>query len=257
MQGVQNSPALQIIKKHFDKNKHLAKELLMYQTLINERYVNKEKAEYLLETVCKLHTKLNEKKLKQEKYELIKEIKNSYDLKKFFLTNIDKYKLHAAIYCVFEEVQPTNVSQTVKSKFTILEHLVRKANQPDTKKDQVILEYTKQDKEIRLLAYKALVDRFNEKYSSLNIKQKRILKEYINSVSNSTILKDYVKEEAAKLKVLLVNQTKPVNDQVVKIKLKEVTNMLDRFNTIKKVKDDDILSLLLYHNLLKELKNAK
>lgn len=257
MQGEQNSPAMQIIKKHFDKSKGIAKELLMYQTLINERYNNKDKAQYLINSVCKLHKKLNEKSLKTEKYELIKEIKNHYDLKKFFSTNIDKYKLYAAIYCLFEEVQPTNISQAVKSKYTVLEHLNRKSSQQDTKKDEAINEYLKQDKDVRLLAYKAMIDSFNAKYSDLSLKQKAILKEYINNVSNTTTLKEFVKSEAQKIKNTLQKAIKSVEDPVVVIKLNEVTNMLKKFDTSKKVKDNDILSLLLYHNLLKELKNAK
>lgn len=257
MQGEQESPAMQIIKKHFDKNKNIAKELIMYQTLINERYNNKDKAQHLVSSVCKLHKKLNEQKLKTEKYELIKEIKNHYDLKKFFSANIDKYKLYAAIYCIFEEVQPTNVSQVVKSKFTVLEHLNRKSSQQDTKKDEAINEYLKQDKDIRLLAYKAMIDSFNNKYSTLSVKQKAILKEYINNISNTTTLRDYVKSEAQKVKNTLQKEVKNISDPIVVIKIKEVTNMLDKFDTVKKVKDNDILSLLLYHNLLKELKNAK
>lgn len=257
MQGEQESPAMRIIKKHFDKTKNIAKELIMYQTLINERYNSKDKANYLINSVCKLHKKLNEQKLKTEKYELIKEIKKHYDLKKFFSTNIDKYKLYAAIYCILEEIQPTNVSQVVKSKFTVLEHLNRKSSQQDTKKDEAINEYLKQDKDVRLLAYKAMIDSFNNKYSTLSVKQKAILKEYINNISNTTTLKEFVKNEAQKIKNTLQKETKGVKDPVIVIKLKEVTNMLNKFDTLKKVKDNDVLSLLLYHNLLKELKNAK
>ena len=48
--GVEASPALSIIKEFFKADSALAKELMLYQTLLKEKYNNTEKANYLLNT---------------------------------------------------------------------------------------------------------------------------------------------------------------------------------------------------------------
>ena len=104
VKGVENSPALGIIKEFFKANSILAKELVMYQTLVNESYTSNAKADYLINTILQLRKKLNQEQLRNQKYELIKEIKNHYDIYAFFNTNISDYKLFASIYRVFEGV---------------------------------------------------------------------------------------------------------------------------------------------------------
>ena len=76
LKGVEKSPALTIIKNHFKSNSALGKELVMYQTLVNESYKSKAKATSLMSTVVGLRKKLTNESLKKEKYELIREIKD-------------------------------------------------------------------------------------------------------------------------------------------------------------------------------------
>ncbi len=123
IKGVEKSPALLIIKEYFKADSILARELVLYQTLINERYNTSQKAEYLLNTIVKLRKKLNIPQLRDQKYKLISEVKKHYDLKDFFKTNLSEYKLYASIYRVFEGVSVSKVSETVQSRFTIIEHL--------------------------------------------------------------------------------------------------------------------------------------
>lgn len=255
MRGVEKSPALNLIKEFFKANSLLAKELVLYQTLVNENFANKTKAEQLLKTITQLRRKLNKESLKKQKYELIREIKKNYDIHSFFNTKINDYKLYASIYRIFEGTTVTKAVEVVNSKFVVLEHLNRK-NKTTLKEVTVDSVYKEQDEEIRLLAYKLMVDKFNKKYASLSTKQKSVLKEYINNVSNTTTLRDYVVKEALNLRLGLEKELKKVTDKVTKIKLNEVITLTKGYEKVKTVNESSVLSLLLYHELLKELKDA-
>ena len=259
MRGVEPSPALALLKKHFKANSAIGKELVMYQTLVNESYKNEAKARALVETVCTLRKKLKAESLKKEKYQLIKEIKQHYELAAFFNTKIQNYKIFASIYTLFEGVSVgvARATELVDSKFTILEHLTRtKQKQTIDNTTKLINEYKKQDEEVRLLAYKLMVDKFNVKYAGLSQQQRRVLKEYIYNVSNTESLRDFMLKEAYALKLELKKQTKLVSDKVIRIKLNEAITLMEKYERIKNVKEENVLSLLLYHELLKELKHA-
>ena len=258
IQGKENSPAIKIIKEYFNGSTNLAKELTLYQSLVNESYKSTEKANYLINAVVKARRGLDLDKLKTEKYNLIKEVKKHYDLEAFFKTSLTDYKLYASIYRMFEGASSVNPSELVDSRFTIVEHVVgnKRPKQKGDKTEVLINEYAKQDESVRLLAYRLLVDKFNEKYKNLSENQKNVLKEYINNVSNTTTLKNFVITEATALKKDLEKQTKKVVDKVVKIKLNEVISMLDKYTKLKSVNENHVLSLLLYYELQKELKNA-
>lgn len=256
IQGVEKSPALNIIKEYFKASSILAKELVLYQTLVNEKFNNTEKANYLLNTVVKLRNGLSTIKLKEAKYALIREVKKHYDLRNFFKTNISEYKIYASVYRVFEGVSVAKVSEVVNSRYTIVEHLTRKS-QSKIQESTSTEEYMQQDEEVRLLAYKLMIDKFNEKYAGLSTKQKGILKEYINNVSNTANLKDFILKEGKLIQSSIKKALPKVQDQITAIKLKEVSNMLNRFEKVRSIKEEHVLSLLLYHELLKELKNVK
>ena len=258
IQGKENSPAIKIIKQFFNSTTGLAKELNLYQSLINESYKSNDKANYLISAVIKARKGLDLNKLRTEKYELVKEIKNNYNLESFFKTALNDYKLYASIYRVFEGSVAVNPTELIDSRYTIVEHIVnkRKLKPSEDNTQNLISEYAKQDESVRLLAYRLLIDKFNDKYKDLSEKQKNVLKEYINNVSNTTALKTFVMAEAAILMVGLAKQSARIKDQVVKIKLNEVVNMLGKYDKLKTVKESHVLSLLLYYELHKELKNA-
>ena len=250
-----DSKAIPIIKKYFAKSTELAKELNLYQTLVKEKFANESKAGHLIDAVSTAKAKLNQTVINRQKYNLIKEIKNTYVLEDFFKTKVNNYKTLAAIYKLFEYTIADSPVESVNNRYTLIEHITRK----DVKKVAPLNEmssFIKQDKEVRLLSYKILVDRFNEKYSDLNEGQKSILRNYINAVSEGTELKSFIGEEVSKLQKSLKSLTSKVDDKVVKIKLSEVSNLLSEIASAKTVKDTHILSLLRYHELVKELKKV-
>lgn len=247
--GKKDSPALKIIKEFFTAKAVLAKELILYQTLMNESFKTKAKAETLLNSTIKVRRSLNTKKLNEAKYNLIKTIKENYDLKDFFKSSINNYKTYASIYRVFEGSGIAHLGDVVRSRDTITEHITQKHTTKSTIKES----YLTESEEVRMLAYKILLDKFNDKYSDLSESQRLILKEYIYNVSNTTKLRNYVVKESATLQKNLLAKADKIKDPVTNIKLSEVVSMLDRNKKAKRIDESHVHSLLLYHELLKEL----
>ena len=250
-----DSKAIPLIKKYFAKSNELAKELNLYQTLVKEHFTKEEKANYLIEAVLVAKSQINQATLNRQKYNLIKEIRDTYNIEDFFKSKVNNYKTLAAIYKLFEFTIADNPTESVNNRYTIVEHITRKEVKVKTELNEMS-DFIKQDKDVRLLSYKILVDKFNDKYSNLNEGQKSILRNYINTVSDGPDLKDFIVKESTKLQKDLKALTAKVDDAVVKIKLTEVTNLLKELASVKTIKDNHILNLLRYHELIKELKKV-
>ena len=136
----------------------------------------------------------------------------------------------------------------------MLESLTNSSKTEDKTTSTINEEYSKQPKEVRLLAWKMLVENFNNKYTTLSDKQQNILREYINSVDNSEKLKRFVIRECNLLKKEI--QTVKVSDTVTKIKVNEVLKLISKLKSAKVITESQILSLLRYHELKNELKRV-
>jgi hypothetical protein len=159
----------------------------------------------------------------------------------------------ASTYQLFEYNEIDNPASLVNAKSVLIEHI----NNKSAKKSIVAEIYNKQHKDVRILSQRMLIDKFNEKYSNLNESQKVLLREYINNITNSIALKEYVSNTVPTLKTSLKKSLNRVGDKVTKIKLNEVINMLTEFNSVNLIKDKHILTLLRYYELDKELKGIK
>ena len=82
-----------------------------------------------------------------------------------------------------------------------------------------------------------------------------MLREYINNVSNSVNLKKYVLTETRKLNTMITSLKTNVPSKVVRIKLNEVVNLLNKLNKKHIVQDKDVLTMLRYYELVNEIKN--
>ncbi len=248
-----NSLSLEIIKTHFKRGTELTKELNLYHTLQKEVFDTQYKAQEFVNIVLEQRTNLNESILRKQKYNLIKSIKESYKIDDFFKYRVNNYKQLASTYKLFEFTQDISPKEWVDCKNTIFENIVNKKEQ--LVEEKLNEEYTNQPKEIRLLAYKFLVDSFNEKYSSLNLEQKTILRTYINNIDNSEKLRKYVISEVKKLKTQFSKTI--VSDKIVSIKLNETINLMENIITSKVISETQVLSLLRYHELLQEVRKLK
>ena len=247
-----NPKSLDFLKKHFNSKTELLKEYKIYHTLATQKYKKDSQATMLIEELIKTHRKLNKSQLRREKYNLIKEIKENYDVNDFFKAKITDYKVMASIFNLLENREATPLS-IVNSKVTILEHITENQKE-QSKKDTVLENYEKQDKDTRLLTYKVLLEKFNDKYSGLEDNQKTLLKEYVNSVSNSPALKSYINQEIKGVKKDITKYSKKVEDKVIAIKLNETKNMVNSLDKKSSVSDDNVINLLNYYELVNELK---
>ena len=248
--------AANILKTFFNKNTQLGKEYELYRVLTVENYKSETKANHLVDAVLTARLKLNDGSLKREKYNLIKEVKKNYDINDFFMARIPNYKVNASIYKLFSTKEDMNPQTETESRFTIVENITRK-NLSTKKKENVMVEgYRKQEKDLRLLAYGILVDKFNKKYSSLSAEQRNLLKEYINNISNTNSLKELIESETVKVKKELQSYLPQVSDKVTKIKLKEAINQANTLMKGRIVEDKQVVTLMRYYQLVKELKNV-
>lgn len=246
-----NSKATDILKEFFGKKTLLSSELKLYRLATNQKFDSEYKASEFLNILINEHSKLNKTSLNREKYNLIKELKGSFNLDEFFKYSVSNYKENASIYKILEYSQNENPVEYVEAKSLLIENITKSVNK--AKKSELINEdYVNQPKEVRLLAWKFLIDSFNNKYTNLSQKQKQILKEYINSVDNSAKLKDFVIKETALLEKTL--KSIKASDKVLQIKLSEITKLLGKLKTSRNITESQILSLLKYHELISELK---
>ena len=247
-----SNKALSILKKYFNSKSELLKEYKIYNALSTKSYQDENKATILVNTLIEAHNKLNRSQLRREKYNLIKELKSTYDLNDFFKAKITNYKTMASIYNLTENKDATPLS-IVDSKVQLIEYITKPSEK--IKKNVVMETYNHEDKNTRLLTQKILLEKFNDKYRGLGENQKILLQEYVNSVSNSPSLKTYINSEIKEVKKQLTQYANTVTDQVVKIKINEAQNLIKPLCKKSSVHDDNVSNLLNYYELVNELKS--
>lgn len=253
-----DSAALNIIKKYFSKGE-LNKELKLYESLTKNTQLVESRANLLIQTLLESSKKLNRTTLKRERYNLIKEIKESYDSQSFFSHKIPHYKAYASFYTLVEaenSKEIANTSQVVSNKVTLLEYLSNTQISEAKVKQDVVEEFKTYDKDTRILTYKVLLEKFNGKYESLYPSQKEILKEFINSVDSTATLKNFYNTKINEFKSTLTELNKSVSNEVTKIKLNEVVSLLVELDKKAPVDGDNIINLMQYVSLIEEIKKA-
>lgn len=252
------SPAVNILKKYFNEKTPLGKEYKLYEFIDKHTKLNNTKAETALSTVLEMSKRINKDKLKSLKYDLISEIKANYKEDEFFTIKINNYKTHAALYCLMEIngsndlVDPQAI---VENKTTVLEHLTGNSISQTEVRDNLIEEYSKYDKDLRLLTYRILLEKFNKRYTNLLPEQKNVLRQFIQSVSSSKKLYNFVNEEIVKIKEDIKKTESKVSDRVIKIKLEEVYKNISKLDKSEKINDSHLVNLMQYYELVSELKS--
>jgi len=250
-----DSKATNILKKYFVKTE-LGREYKLYETITKHKNLTEGKAEVVINSVIESSKNLNRGALKRQKYNLIQEISKHYNLEEFFKTKLPNYKSYAALYTlveIYNSEMLSNPDQIISNKIAILENLTTK--QVDKKKveDDLLTEFQSYDKDLRILTYKVLLEKFNGKYASLNDNQKLVLKEFINSVDSTPKLREFYNIKITEIKDTLTKQVKKITDKAIQIKLNEVNNMLTPLSKTANVGNDDLVNLLQYYELLEEL----
>jgi hypothetical protein len=256
-----NSPekARKIVAEFFGNGTELSKELRLYKLLIDEKYNTESKAEKFIDAILEARTKLDEQKLIKEKYNLIKAIKETFEIDNFLTSPVTNYRVLASIHKLFEAKKSdiSDVKDIFDSKLTLVEHISTSIPKLKQKEDRLVEDYKKQEKDLRLLTYKILVETFNKKYSNLNDVQKNLLREYINNVTNTSKFGEYYSNQLKLIVTELHSIYTKMEDKITKIKLKETINVLKSQKMGKKVTDEQVSSLMMAYELVKEIKNVK
>lgn len=251
-----DSPAVKIMKKHFT-NSELAKEQRLYNLVNNSEKLTDSKAETIIQTLAESAIKINTKKLNEEKYNLVKDIKRHYDLDNFFKNKISNYKTSAAVYTLLEHYRSktyTDPKQVIDNKITLLEHLTKK--EIINEENENIKLFLNESADIRILTYKLLIEKFNERYNSFTSQQKLILKEYINNINDSVKLKNIINNHFNYLKLNLTSYTERISDPATQIKLNESIKLIKPVLKNENPKEEHLINLLQYYELLSEIKKV-
>lgn len=258
LEGVE-SPALKIIKKYFTGKSTLVREFKLYEFISKNRGVSQVQADNIVSTILEVARKMDKTLLKNQKYNLIKEIKDSYNVEDFFSMKVVDYKPLAATYCLIEAhtvdtlVDPSTL---VNNRLTVLEHLTAKKQDKTSVRESLVEEFSKYDKDVRMLTYKILLEKFNGRYTTLLPEQKNLLKEFITSNSSTTKLRALVNEELKNIQESLSQLETGIDNKVVKIKVNEITKGITLLANTEKVTDDDLVTLMQYYELVKELRSV-
>ena len=253
-----DSAAVHILKKYFTGKTALAKEFKLYEFIAKNKNISQSKAEAIVSTITEISRRLDQTQLKESKYNLISDIKENYNIEEFFSIQVRDYKALAALYCLLEAQNNADLvdpSVLVDNKTTILEHLTSAPQKESDVKDTLIEDYSKYDKDLRLLTFKILLEKFNNKYKDLLPEQKNILKEFITSVNSNTRLRNVVNEELTKIASDVRDLVSKVKDEVVKIKLEEVAKAIVPISKTEKITDSHLVNLMQYYDLVNELRS--
>lgn len=243
--------------KYFHESKELGKEVQLYNFILQQKSKDSQSAERILNVVLQTRSKLNERELNKQKYNIVKEIKEKYNIDEFLKNKIPNYKLYASIYKLFEDQQKAevkfDVQELIESREYVLDNLLKEKKSDEESMDV----YGNQSPEVRLLAYKFLIENFNSKYNNLLPDQKKLLKEYITNVSNSSKFTKYVNNEYKRISELLKQQLKDVNSEVVKIKINEVISQFSTKTFAGIIKENQLTSILNAYELVEEIEKSK
>lgn len=251
-----DSPAISILRKYFGGENALVQELGLYRTIQESRGIPTIKADNLISAVLRASKRINLAELKSQKYSMISEIRDNYNLESFFSVSVADYRTLAATYCLFEAERSTDLidpQSIVTNKVTLLEHMTSRYQDRNEVKDALIEEFSNSDKDLRLLTFKVLLEKFNNKYSSLLPEQKQFLKQFI-SLGTSRKLKDVIAEEYKRLAEQISTFSTKLTG-VEGIMLQEVLKVVQNPPEENWVSDDSLVQVLQLQELVHKLQN--
>tara|TARA_A200000159_G_scaffold126415_2_gene121709 strand:+ start:320 stop:1138 length:819 start_codon:yes stop_codon:yes gene_type:complete len=231
-----------IIKEHFTGDSLLKKELELYKSIYETRYIEKTTAEKIVVQVKEKHDSIDKRKLFVEQSALISKINRTLS-NKVYSNFVPNYKTIASVYSIFQDALP------VKDRVLLEENIVDQMSASVN-----IVQETQQP--IDSLVYGTFVDKFNQEYSgSLNENQKTLLSTYVSSFEDNAVdLKIYLNEEIGRIKDRLIEIKQENKDIELKGKLEKVYTILDETKT-KQIDTETLEVVLSSQQLLEDLKN--
>ena len=260
LSGKKGPKAIPILEKYFNRNEELGKELVLYLSFFNGKKLTETKALDYINIVAEQRKKLDNRKLKLEKYNLVKEIKENYDLRQFLFNRVPSYKIYASIYksfeCAVQGYTYENVRELSSAKYTLVEYLCGETeNKNIVIESEVVNTLREQEEDLRLLTYRLILEKFNKKYKKLNENQKNLLREFLNKGTDTSHILQLAKNEAKTLSNSIDKKIEHVQNKVQKIKLTEIKNQLNNFESLKYIKNNHLTALMIGYELDSQLNN--
>ena len=232
-----------LVKKHFNKNSLLYKDLIYYKTLAETKNVDEKFATKLLNETVSMRNKLNKEELFREQSHVIAQINKNIS-KSVFSNFVPSYKFLASIGQLFnDDLKP-------KTKVLLENQIIDNMKSEETKK---------QGKEIRLdnTVINTFVKRFNDSYNDkLLSEQKTLINQFIKSFTDNGLeFKIYLDREINRLlsEIKKNSEDKDISRDVsMKEKYQKVLYFLENVNK-KPVDDALILKVTQIQQLVKEI----
>ena len=237
---------IEVIKEHFNKKTCLARELDLYDALINSINLESRTAEKLIQEVKRNHRLIDKKQLFIEQSTLISKINKALS-KETFSNFVPNYKTLATIAQIFNGEASTK--SRVLLEETIYKRLIAKTEEEQSGKFGPVSN----------LVYKTFIKKFNETYSEkLFEEQKTLLNNYVSSFSNNGIeLKLFMNEEIERLREIIKETLKTSEiqaDEAMKTKTKNVLSLIESYKD-KPIDKTMIGQVLKIQNLAREAQN--
>jgi len=235
---------LDIMKESFSSRSTLARELKIYQNILETKQADSRLAEKILSESKIEYSVLDKKQIFAEQSRVISKI-NKRVSKDVFSTFVPNYKNLATIQQMFN-----NLSMSAKERVLLEQEILNLMTEEKIEKKQEM-------RHIDSLVYKSFADRFNKSYSGLLEEQKELLSNYISSdISNSLEFKIYLDGEIERIKEVVKSakiQKEFVEDSDMATKANKVLQILESFGK-KPIEDGDLIKILKMQELAKEIK---
>lgn len=243
--------SVSIIKKYFRKDSPLMEELKLYNSVLEAKEKDSNFALQIVESAINSRKFIDDDKLQKDKYNLIKEINENFDRDLFLKTQVDNYKVYASLFNLFEYKDSENPNLYLKNKLYVANFIISERKEHSQEKSELLEGL---DPEMKALTFKLLVEKFNNKFSSLNENQKAILRHFIFNSVDSLDTKKFISEQVDYISESIKKSIANTKDTVLIIKLKEILNLLPEIKNVNFITESQYLSLIRYHQLIDELK---
>ena len=236
--GNKKNTIVSILKEFFKGKGPLARELKLYQDVMNTKIEDKRLAEKIMFESRIERSALNNKKLFNEQSALISRINKELD-QDVYSNFVPNYKNLATLHQIFNNPK-IEAKRRVLLEENILDSMLE-GGESETRKIQHIDD----------IVYKTFTKKFNETYGSLNERQKMLLKTYLNSDGNDSLeMKIFLDEELQNLKEEVKNS---VELEVFPEQKRDILNLIETYSQ-KEIADDDLKKILKIQQLVEESK---
>ena len=229
-----------LVKEHFSAASVLLEELKLYRNLLDTENIDASVASRLLDETKKAYTSLDEKTIFDAQSRLIAAINKNVG-QEAWSNFVPNFKSLASVNAIF------NTKTSIKKRVLFEQATVERMSA------QTQSSSTSTMRPIDNIEYRAFIEKFNEKYTSLLQEQKDLLNRYITGFADDGLeLRLYLNEELSRLKEAVDEAHSKNTETLINLKLTEVREYLEGFRK-REFTDTDLNKVLKTQELIREL----